>query len=95
MREVDYNLLYGNDLPAIEKVVKVKMATKCKQSLGTIAASGECHKKPVGTLIYSTQIDTDYIITTQVPLCKEHLDARANAFKKVGYPYKLGSVSNA
>lgn len=70
------------------------MATKCKQSQGSIAASGECKAKPVGTLIYSSRIDDDYIITTQVPLCKAHLEARVEAFKRVGYPYKLGSISN-
>jgi uncharacterized protein YaiI (UPF0178 family) len=70
------------------------MATKCKQSEGTIASWGQCTKKPVGTLIYSTRIDDDYVITTQIPLCQEHLDTRVAAFSKVGYPYKLGSISN-
>lgn len=93
-QEYDLNLLYDVDMGDLPKEIVQKVATKCKQSQGTIASSGECTAKPVGTLIYSTRIDEDYIITTQVPLCQDHLDARVKAFERVGYPYKLGSVSN-
>lgn len=94
-QELDYCLLYGNDVPPLERLEEVKMATKCKQSQGTIASKDECREKPVGTLIYSTQIDEDYILTTQIPLCRTHLAMREEAFKKAGYPYKKGSVTNA
>lgn len=61
----------------------------CKQNSGSLASSGECRKPTNKALVYSTQLDEGYILTTQIPLCKEHLDIRQDAFKKASYPYMV------
>jgi hypothetical protein len=66
------------------------MAAECKFKVARGKAGRfvrECGAPATDAIIFTSEIDTDYTVTVQLPLCNEHFLDKQNHLNAIGQPH--------